>query len=74
MAILGAVFLCATGAEAMYAIWATWPRADPHRLGGTLLPALLLNYAGHTAALSHTLPAVTNPFFSLVPAGCFIPP
>ena len=45
MAILGAVFLCATGAEAMYADMGQFGRA-PIRVAWTaiVLPALLLNY------------------------------
>jgi KUP system potassium uptake protein len=67
MAVLGAVFLCATGAEAMYADMGQFGRA-PIRIAWTaiVLPALLLNYAGQTAAVLANSGA-DNPFFSLVP-------
>ncbi len=50
--VLGAVFLCATGAEALYADMGHFGR-QPIRLAwyGLVLPALLLNYAGQTALL-----------------------
>ena len=50
LAILGAVFLCVTGAEAMYADMGHLGR-EPIRIAWTaiVLPALLLNYAGQTA-------------------------
>ena len=68
MAILGAVFLCATGAEAMYADMGQFGRA-PIRIAwvAIALPALLLNYAGQTAAVLANSGAGNNPFFSLVP-------
>jgi KUP system potassium uptake protein len=66
LAILGAVFLCVTGSEAMY--------ADLGHLGRTpiriawyclVMPALFLNYAGQAALLGAQ--AIDNPFFALVP-------
>lgn len=65
--ILGAVFLCATGAEAMYADLGHMGRT-PIRFAwfGLVLPALLLNYAGQTALLISNSDA-NNPFFALVP-------
>ena len=52
LAILGAVFLCVTGAEAMYADMGHIGR-EPIRIAWTVivLPALLLNYAGQTAVV-----------------------
>lgn len=65
--ILGAVFLCATGAEAMYADLGHMGRV-PIRYAWfcLVLPALLLNYAGQTALLTSNSNA-DNPFFALVP-------
>jgi KUP system potassium uptake protein len=72
---LGAVFLCATGAEALYADMGHFgPR--PIRLAwyGLVLPTLLLNYAGQTALLVDA-PATeqNNPFFELCPAMLQLP-
>jgi KUP system potassium uptake protein len=74
LAILGGVFLCVTGAEAMYADMGHIGRA-PIRIAWSaiVLPALLLNYAGQTAvALNHT-GGHANPFFELVPGWALYP-
>jgi KUP system potassium uptake protein len=62
--VLGAVFLCATGAEALYADMGHFG-ARPIRFAwyGLVLPTLVLNYAGQTAAVG----AGGNPFFTLCP-------
>ena len=67
LAILGAVFLCVTGAEAMYADIGHMG-AGPIRIAwfGLVLPALLLNYAGQTALIVAQGDSNT-PFFALVP-------
>ncbi len=68
--VLGAVFLCATGAEALYADMGHFG-ARPIRLGwyGLVLPMLLLNYAGQAAVvIEGAVPADANPFFVLCPA------
>jgi KUP system potassium uptake protein len=66
--ILGAVFLCVTGSEAMYADLGHVGRL-PIRLAwfGLVLPALFLNYAGQTAILSSSGASADQPFFALVP-------
>ncbi len=67
--VLGAVFLCATGAEALYADMGHFG-PQPIRLGwyGLVLPTLLLNYAGQTAVVVEgAVPAGANPFFVLCP-------
>ncbi|MGJ0509362.1 MAG: potassium transporter Kup [Methylocystis sp.] len=72
--LLGAVFLCATGAEALYADMGHFgPR--PIRLAwyGLVLPALLLNYAGQTAILIARPAAIANPFFDLCPTAFQFP-
>ncbi len=73
--ILGSVFLCSTGAEALYADMGHFG-ARPLRLGwyGFVFPALLLNYAGQTAlALGHVMKPSDNPFFLIVPSWGQIP-
>jgi KUP system potassium uptake protein len=68
--VLGGVFLCATGAEALYADMGHFG-VRPIRLTwyGLVLPTLLLNYAGQTALLVEgTVPADGNPFFELCPS------
>ena len=65
--VLGAVFLCATGAEALYADMGHFG-ARPIRLSwyALVLPMLLLNYAGQTAlVISGQVPKDGNPFFLL---------
>jgi KUP system potassium uptake protein len=67
--VLGAVFLCATGAEALYADMGHFG-PFPIRISwyGLVLPALVLNYAGQTAIiLDRPLPEGANPFYELCP-------
>jgi KUP system potassium uptake protein len=74
LAILGAVFLCVTGAEAMYADMGHIGR-KPIRIAWTaiVLPALLLNYAGQTAILVANPDYSDNPFFKLAPDWALYP-
>jgi KUP system potassium uptake protein len=67
-AVLGAVFLAVTGAEAMYADMGHFGRLAI-RLGwfGIMLPALVLNYFGQGALLIADPGAIENPFFLLAP-------
>jgi KUP system potassium uptake protein len=71
--VLGAVFLCATGAEALYADMGHFG-AKPIRVAwyGVVLPCLVLNYAGQTALVVGGEGGV-NPFFSLCPNALQIP-
>ena len=73
--VLGAVFLSATGAEALYADMGHFgPR--PIRVGwyGLVLPSLLLNYAGQTSlVVEGQVPAEANPFFLLGPEWAHLP-
>jgi KUP system potassium uptake protein len=66
LAILGAAFLCVTGAEAMYADMGHFGRT-PIRVAWTaiVLPSLVLNYAGQTAVEIASRGSIDNPFFSL---------
>jgi KUP system potassium uptake protein len=67
-AVLGAVFLAVTGAEALYADIGHFGK-KPIRLAffALVLPALLLNYFGQGALLLRDPRAVENPFYLLAP-------
>jgi KUP system potassium uptake protein len=65
---LGAVFLCATGAEALYADMGHFgPRPIRYAWYGLVLPTLILNYAGQTATVVDGAGGA-NPFYALCPA------
>jgi len=68
--VLGAVFLCATGAEALYADMGHFgPRPIRFAWYSLVLPCLLLNYAGQTAiVVDGAAGQGANPFFILCPA------
>ena len=73
--VLGAVFLSATGAEALYADMGHFG-ARPIRFSwyGIVLPMLLLNYAGQAALVAAgAVPAGSNPFFLLGPGWLQLP-
>ena len=73
--VLGAVFLCATGGEALYADMGHVGRL-PIRLAWyvLVLPALLLSYAGQTAAvLARGGAGGANPFFMIAPSWAIYP-
>jgi len=73
--VLGAVFLCATGAEALYADMGHFG-ARPIRITwfGLVLPCLILNYAGQTALVVEGIAtAESNPFFLLGPPALQLP-
>ncbi|HSM92468.1 MAG TPA: potassium transporter Kup [Anaeromyxobacteraceae bacterium] len=72
--VLGAVVLCITGGEALYADMGHFGRR-PIRLAwlGVAMPALLLNYFGQGAVLLHEPGAATNPFFMLAPSWAVYP-
>ncbi len=73
--VLGAVFLSATGAEALYADMGHFG-ARPIRLSwyGIVLPMLLLNYAGQAALVTAgEVPEGGNPFFLLGAAWLQVP-
>ena len=72
--VLGGIFLCITGAEALY--------ADMGHIGSrpikvswytVVLPALLLSYAGQTALLIDKGTVGGNPFFQLAPTWAVYP-
>ncbi|MDR1995323.1 potassium transporter Kup [Azonexus sp.] len=65
---LGAVVLCLTGAEALYADMGHFgARPIQYAWIGYVLPALLLNYFGQGALLLADPAAVENPFYLLAP-------
>ena len=72
--ILGGVFLCATGGEALYADMGHVGRF-PIRLAwyAVVLPGLLLSYAGQTAILLDHGASSANPFFQLAPSWAIYP-
>ena len=65
---LGAVILCATGAEALYADMGHFGKM-PIRLAwfGLVMPSLVLNYFGQGAMLLEHPGNVGNPFFEMAP-------
>jgi KUP system potassium uptake protein len=72
--VLGAVVLCVTGAEALYADMGHFG-ASPLRLNWTffVLPCLLLNYFGQGALIVSDPGAVANPFYLLTPPALRLP-
>jgi len=72
--VLGAVVLCVTGGEALYADMGHFGRAPIRAMWfGVAMPALVLNYFGQGALMLATPGAVENPFFQLAPAWAIIP-
>jgi KUP system potassium uptake protein len=71
---LGAVILCATGAEALYADMGHFGKR-PIRLAwfGLVMPALVLNYFGQGAMLLEHPENVENPFFEMAPQWALYP-
>jgi KUP system potassium uptake protein len=72
--VLGAVFLCVTGGEALYADMGHFG-ARPIRLAWFVLvfPCLLLNYFGQGALLLHDPKAAEHPFFHMAPNWAQLP-
>ncbi len=74
VAILGAVVLALTGAEALYADMGHFGRKPISRAWFILvLPALLLNYFGQGALVLEHPEAVRNPFYLLAPSWALLP-
>jgi len=72
--ILGAVVLCVTGGEALYADMGHFGK-KPIRLAwfSVVMPALTLNYFGQGALLLSEPEAVKNPFFNMAPDWALLP-
>jgi KUP system potassium uptake protein len=72
--VLGGVFLCITGGEALYADMGHFGRSPIRRSWYLIvLPALLLSYAGQTAFLLDKGTVSGNPFFLIAPAWSIYP-
>jgi KUP system potassium uptake protein len=73
-AVVGAVVLALTGAEALYADMGHFG-AKPIRLAWTsvVMPALALNYLGQGALLMADPTAIDNPFYRLFPQSLVLP-
>ncbi|MEK8045702.1 potassium transporter Kup [Ideonella margarita] len=71
---LGAVVLCVTGGEALYADMGHFGRR-PIRIAwyGMVMPALVVNYFGQGAMLLDNPEAVVNPFFMMAPEWAQLP-
>ncbi|HEY4038763.1 MAG TPA: KUP/HAK/KT family potassium transporter [Burkholderiaceae bacterium] len=73
-AVLGGVFLCVTGAEALYADMGHFG-AGPIKLAWSaiVLPSLILNYAGQAAIAVSGEPIDQNIFYRLCPEPLLLP-
>ncbi|MBA4262338.1 MAG: potassium transporter Kup [Comamonadaceae bacterium] len=72
--ILGAVVLCVTGGEALYADLGHFGKRPIRVAWFTLvMPCLTLNYFGQGALLLETPEAVKNPFFKMAPDWALLP-
>ena len=71
---LGAVFLCVTGAEALYADMGHFGKL-PIRIAwfGLVMPSLMLNYFGQGALVLSDPKAAENPFYLMTPEWALIP-
>ncbi len=72
--VLGAVFLCVTGAEALYADMGHFGRA-PIQIAwlAIVFPCLVLNYAGQAALVLSGTPPTANMFYELCPNVLLVP-
>jgi KUP system potassium uptake protein len=72
--VLGGVFLCVTGAEALYADMGHFG-AGPIRLAwsAVVFPSLVLNYAGQAALVLAGAPISDNIFYRLCPSFLLLP-
>ena len=71
---LGAVVLCITGAEALYADMGHFgARPIQYAWLGYVLPALIINYFGQGALLLDNPSAIENPFFLMAPDWALYP-
>ena len=72
--VLGGVFLCVTGAEALYADMGHFG-AKPIRRAwtGIVFPSLILNYAGQAAIVLEGAPTMDSIFFRLCPQALLLP-
>ncbi len=72
--VLGAVFLCVTGAEALYADMGHFGRLPIQAAWlAVVFPCLVLNYAGQAALVLNGTPASVNTFYELCPSVLLMP-
>ncbi len=72
--VLGGVFLCVTGAEALYADMGHFgSRPIRFAWSAIVFPSLLLNYAGQAAIVLGGAPTTDNIFFRLCPQALLLP-
>src|SRR5258708_3266175 len=72
--VLVGVFLCVTGAEALYADMGHFgPRPIRFAWSALVFPSLVLNYAGQAALVLQGEPSSDNIFFRLCPSALLIP-
>jgi KUP system potassium uptake protein len=73
-AVLGGIFLCVTGAEALYADMGHFGKS-PIRFAwaGMVFPCLVLNYAGQSAIALSGEPIANNIFYRLCPQSLLVP-
>jgi KUP system potassium uptake protein len=72
--VLGGVFLCVTGAEALYADMGHFgPRPIRFAWSAVVLPSLVLNYAGQAAIVLDGASTTDNIFYQLCPTPILIP-
>ncbi len=72
--VLGGVFLCITGGEALYADMGHFGKGPIRRSWYlVVLPALLLSYSGQVAFLIEKGDVTGNPFFQIAPIWCVYP-
>ena len=72
--VLGGVFLCVTGAEALYADMGHFgPKPIRLSWGFIVFPALILNYAGQAAIVLAGAPTEGNIFYRLCPGPLLTP-
>jgi len=74
LTVLGAVLLCVTGGEALYADIGHFGRRPLQIAWFSLVyPALLMNYLGQGALILRDPTAVEHPFYRMVPAFALVP-
>ncbi|MBX9585815.1 MAG: KUP/HAK/KT family potassium transporter [Gammaproteobacteria bacterium] len=72
--LLGGVFLCVTGAEALYADMGHFGRTPiKYAWFSIVFPSLLLNYAGQAGTVLDGTSSESNIFYSLCPESLLIP-
>lgn len=72
--VLGSVFLCVTGGEALYSDLGHFGKGPiRHAWFGVVLPSLILCYFGQGALLLGTPQAIKNPFYLMAPEWALLP-